>query len=115
MGIREQDLEKACIEYLSFLPETFAWKNQTGGTPITSNGRTFIKKAPCTGVSDITIIHKGKVMFVELKVPKGKQSENQKEFQRNVEIAGGSYFIITSLADLKTLIFSESFRATPFV
>jgi hypothetical protein len=115
MGLKESDLEKACLQYLSFLPETFAWKNQTGGTPITSNGRTFIKKAPCAGVSDLTIIHKGRVYLVELKLPTGKQTANQKEFQRNVEIAGGSYFIITSLADLKTLIFSESFRATPSV
>ena len=37
-------------------------------------------------------------------MPKGRQSENQKEFERNLKEAGGEYYIIYSLDDLiKTL------------
>ena len=47
------------------------------------------------GISDIVAIKDGIYYGFEIKTPKGKQSEYQKEFQIEVEAAGGKYFIIT--------------------
>jgi hypothetical protein len=90
------------------LPETLAWKNQTSGTVKTFNGKQVITKAPKSGVADLTVIHRGFVVFIELKKPNGKQTLNQKEFQREVEIAGGSYYIITSLSEFRSLLLKLS-------
>ena len=49
------------------------------------------------GFSDIIIIAKHRVMFVEIKTEKGRQSNYQKTFQANVERLGFSYEICRSL------------------
>lgn len=41
----------------------------------------------------------GKVVFVEMKTPKGTQQDTQKEFQRNVQRLGHEYHICRSLED----------------
>jgi hypothetical protein len=51
------------------------------------------------GVSDYTVIRKGRVAFVEAKATNGKQSENQKDFQSGVERAGGVYILAHSLQE----------------
>jgi len=43
------------------------------------------------GLADITAIIKGKVIQIEVKAGKGKQSQNQKNFQDNWEYYGGNY------------------------
>jgi len=45
------------------------------------------------GISDLTIIKDGQVYQIEVKVKKGKQSDNQKKFQEEWEKHGGIYII----------------------
>ena len=52
------------------------------------------------GIPDIIAIGKGRVLFLEIKKPTGKQSEYQKEFQRNIECQGGEYVLVRKLEDL---------------
>lgn len=55
-----------------------------------------------SGAADFVFLHpNGKYPFIalELKAPKGKQSENQKIFQKAVEEAGGKYVICRSVAE----------------
>jgi hypothetical protein len=42
----------------------------------------------------------GQYVGVEVKAAKGKQSDNQKEFQKKLEDAGGKYILAYSLDDL---------------
>lgn len=46
-----------------------------------------------SGVSDLVILTKEKPYFVEIKTKKGKQSENQKLFQKDIENLGYTYLI----------------------
>jgi hypothetical protein len=39
----------------------------------------------------------GQYVGIECKAPKGRQSENQKEFQEQLEAAGGRYVLAFSL------------------
>lgn len=39
-------------------------------------------------------------MGIEVKAPKGKQSDHQKEFQKNLEAAGAKYVLAYSLEDV---------------
>ena len=45
------------------------------------------------GIPDLTAIWLGKVYQIEVKADGGKQSDNQKEFQRCWEASGGIYIL----------------------
>lgn len=51
------------------------------------------------GVADLVLVGMGKVVFVEMKTPKGTQQDTQKEFQRKVQRLGHEYHICRSLED----------------
>jgi hypothetical protein len=57
-----------------------------------------------SGVADMTYLKDGKAYFFELKADKGRQSDNQKQWQEIVEAAGFSYQIIRSLTQFQTAI-----------
>ena len=42
----------------------------------------------------------GQYVGIEVKAPKGKQSEHQKEFQRRLEVSGGRYLLVYSVDDV---------------
>ena len=53
-----------------------------------------------SGAPDIVIVIKGLFIALEFKTYRGKQSQDQKNFQKALEDAGGLYFIIRSDKDL---------------
>lgn len=61
------------------------------------------------GVSDLVMIGNGAVYFIELKLDKGFQSPEQKEFQRKVEERGHFYCVIRPpVSNFKELIYALS-------
>ena len=59
-------------------------------------------RARVSGAPDIICVIKGWYVGVEVKVPKGKQSDHQKAFQEALEVAGGRYILAYSLEDVIT-------------
>ena len=59
------------------------------------------------GVSDLIIVLRGEVVFVELKTAKGRQTPAQKTFQADVERMGHEYVIWSSLDDAIAFINKE--------
>ncbi len=57
-----------------------------------------------SGASDLLVIHRRRVIFVEIKIPTGKQSSKQIDFQKHVEQCGFEYHIIRSLTEFQNLI-----------
>lgn len=51
------------------------------------------------GVSDLIIVDENEVVFIEVKIPTGKQSVNQLEFERNVKSLGYRYILVRSLEE----------------
>lgn len=51
------------------------------------------------GVSDLIIFHKDRIYFAEVKTDVGRQSDSQKEFQREIESRGYVYLIWRSVYD----------------
>jgi len=57
------------------------------------------------GSPDRIAIKNGRVLFLEIKKPIGwKQSDEQKEFQANIERAGGEYYLIRSLEEIMKIL-----------
>jgi hypothetical protein len=59
------------------------------------------------GASDLVVVLKNKVLFIEMKDPKGNQSESQLDFQNVVTNLNHEYHIIRSLEQFKELIWHE--------
>lgn len=62
------------------------------------------KQGLFAGCSDLIVLHKGKVYFIEMKSEKGKQGESQKEFQRIVEEQGHFYQVIRTWEECEKFI-----------
>ena len=52
-----------------------------------------VKSTSTIGTADISATIKGRSVKIEVKIGNDKQSEAQKQYQKNVENAGGVYFI----------------------
>lgn len=77
------------------------------GTFLTINGNPINIGLP--GEADLTLFQKGgKTVFVEVKTPTGRQSKQQRTFQKRVEELGFKYKIVRSLDDAKNLILEVS-------
>jgi len=63
-----------------------------------------------SGVSDFILILFIDVVFIEMKIPGGVQSEDQIKFQKMVEARGHKYQIIYSFEQFKDFIRSQLFK-----
>lgn len=52
-----------------------------------------------SGCSDLIMLYKGKVIFIEVKSEKGKQSDTQKAFEKLVNSEGHHYILVRSFND----------------
>jgi hypothetical protein len=76
-----------------------------GGTRHIMEAMTLKATGLLKGASDlIVILPNKKLIFVELKMPKGVQSIEQKDFESRVILLGFEYHIIRSLEEFKGLI-----------
>ena len=52
------------------------------------------------GISDLIAAKDGRVIFVELKTARGRQSEHQRQFEMDLTAAGGEYLLCRGVEDL---------------
>lgn len=100
----ESEIQNMLCEYLA-LKRRFFWRNNN--VPIfdhiTKSYRAMPKYA-MKGVADIIVINDGGfVTFLEVKRPKGKQSEDQIAFENLCKKWGAEYHIVWSIEHLKEL------------
>jgi hypothetical protein len=95
----ESDIQKQILDYLA-LKRIFHYRNNSGGFV---DSQKHFYRFGALGSPDIVI--NGQYVGIEVKAVKGKQSDHQKEFQRNLERAGGKYVLAFSLENV-----IESFR-----
>ena len=94
--MKEKDIQKQILEYLK-IKKIFHYRNNTGGFMDKNNH--FYRYGE-VGSPDIICVINGIYIAIEVKQPKGKQSEGQKAFQENLEKAGGKYWLVYSLEDV---------------
>jgi len=66
--------------------------------------RDLLQTGLLSGVSDLVIVLPNKVMFVELKNAKGKQSDKQKRFEEAVKKLNHEYHLVRSLEEFKSIL-----------
>jgi len=83
--LSEKEIRQQVMQYIK-LKRYFYWHNLAG--------------LGCyAGLSDICILHKGILICVEFKTLRGKQSDNQQDFEQNTKANGGKYYVVRSLED----------------
>lgn len=98
----EQNLLRACIEYLN-LQGCFVFRNNTGAVVLEDGNKKRIIKFGSKGSPDIIgCTPDGTFLAVECKSPKGKLSNHQKEFLKEIEKRGGIVFVVKSIDELIT-------------
>jgi penicillin-binding protein-related factor A (putative recombinase) len=90
----EKEIQRDILRYLA-LRGLFHYKNNTVGIFKQATG-TYIP-SPSKGAPDIVCILKGRFIGLEVKTPKGKLSDDQGEFHRQILKAGGIVFTVRSL------------------
>ena len=97
----EKEIQLAICDYLAY-KHYFFWRQNT--TPIYDKDRfRAMPKYSKNGLPDIFLIKDGKFIGLEVKQPKGKQSENQVIFEQDCKKVGGQYYVVTSLDDVVKL------------
>ena len=67
-------------------------------------GALLIKMGLVAGVADMTLLGDRGIIFIELKTPKGKQSQIQKQWQKTCETAGYQYKLIRTIREFYNLL-----------
>jgi|TARA_R100001530_G_scaffold65668_1_gene46988 hypothetical protein len=93
---KEKDVQNAILDWLSF-KKIFHYRNNTGAYPSTYKGKTYFTRYGAVGSPDIIAVIGGIFIGIECKGTKGKQSNDQRNFQIQLEEAGGLYCLAHSL------------------
>lgn len=87
-------LTKCVVDWIK-LHDGQAERINTTGRPITTpNGIRWLRSTSTAGSADISATIKGRSVKIEIKIGTDRQSAEQKQYQRDIENAGGIYLII---------------------
>lgn len=104
----EKEIQSAVIEYLTLMENMgkvyFFRNNSFQGSFQRSNGSQGYIRNNKPGVPDIIVLYQSVFIGLEIKGSKGKQSEYQLQAEKAIELAGGQYYIIRDLNDVKEII-----------
>lgn len=99
----ETEILHSICDYLERKKHYF-WRNNT--IPVYSiKNKAYIKmpKYSRTGLPDIILIKDGFIVGLEVKKEKGKQTPNQKIVEKEWKEAGGEYYVVKSIDDVKVI------------
>lgn len=98
----ESNLQIACIEWFRLQYPKYSkllFSVPNGGSRNVIEAKRLKREGVVAGVADILFLKPNKdypFLCIEMKHGKGKQSENQKEWQKEVEAIGGKYVVCNS-------------------
>lgn len=104
----ERDLQDAISKYL--LDEGFIVIQHNSSMLLSASSRQPVRSyiirntGSSAGLSDLQAIRNDKTYFIEVKTPKGVQSEKQKEFELLCKKHGVIYILARSIDDVATII-----------
>jgi hypothetical protein len=98
--ISEAIIQKVVLDYLNYRKDLYFFRSAAGQVK-TESGRMFRTGRP--GVPDISVIWRGQYYGLEVKTDTGRQSDVQRRAQVDIEAAGGKYYIVRNMDELKRI------------
>lgn len=103
--ISESKIQSGIVKYIRLLyPKSIVFSVPNGGKRNIITAANLKREGSLSGVSDLIWMHNGRVFFLEVKTPKGSQSESQKDFEKEIKKQGHKYQILTSTKDFDSFI-----------
>lgn len=93
--VRESDVLRACLDALALL-RVLAFRVNSGVFRVQDR---FIRVG-VVGMADIVSFPRNTVLWIEVKAPKGKQSQFQKSFEAQVRSHGHHYLLARDAQDV---------------
>jgi len=97
--LKETDIQKAILDYLS-VKRIFHWRQNNGAIYDPKIGG-YRSHTGMKGVPDIICVIDGQFVGIEVKGPRGRQSADQKIFERRLIENGGKYILAKSVTDIE--------------
>lgn len=108
MKTLESKLQIECVkEFRKTYTKEIIFAVPNGGYRKGFGGEILRREGVLSGVSDLIIISKNKVIFIEMKYGTNKQSPNQITFQEKVESLGFKYYLCNSFDEFKQICKNE--------
>ena len=104
MKISEKHIQNAILDYLAY-KKIFHYRQNSGA--FQTQGGGYMRTASVNGLPDIVVIKDGIYIGLEVKTATGTQSKEQREIQNRVTAAGGLYFVVRSLDDVRKIFEAE--------
>ena len=96
----ERTIQISCVSWFRYTyPQFLIFSVPNGGSRNGIEALNLKKEGALAGVSDLIAVANHKVLFIEMKKPKGKQQQTQKDFQCRVEALGFDYVVCYGLDD----------------
>lgn len=95
----EKDIQRTILDYLA-IRKYFFWRNNSGALKTEKGG--FIRFG-ALGSPDICLVKDGFFIGLEVKQKGTKQSPAQKDWEKKCKEAGGEYWVVRSLEDVREL------------
>lgn len=101
----ESDIQQAAVSWFRYAyPRFLIFSVPNGGSRNVVEAANLKREGALAGVSDLIVVADRRVLFVEMKTPRGRQQDTQKTFQRRVEVLGHRYVVCRSLDDFMSAI-----------
>jgi len=105
MKQHESKLQQACVKWFRLqYPNDIIFSCPNGGSRNAFEAVRLKDEGVLAGVSDTIIIKQNKVVFIEMKYGKGKQTESQLLFEAKVKSKGFDYFLVNSFELFREII-----------
>ena len=100
----EAMVQRAILDYLEMASKQIAvyFFRAGSGAFKTAQGRYVKTGRP--GVPDIVACLRGRFVGLEVKTASGRQSKDQKRAEKDIQWAGGEYYIVRSVDDVRRIV-----------
>lgn len=105
----ESILQMHCVGYFyALFPAPYGMLFMNYNNPKSAkHGATLKRMGLVSGVADLTLLTPSGAVFFEIKYGAGKQTENQKRWQKMVENIGYKYYTIRSVQQFLEIVKNE--------
>ena len=107
MKQHESKLQQACVKWFRLqYPNEVIFAVPNGGSRNAFEAVRLKAEGTLAGVSDLIVLKSNKVVFIEMKYGKGKQTESQLLFEAKVKSKGFEYYLVNSFELFREIVVS---------
>lgn len=96
----EHNLQVQVVNVLRNYYHMLVFAVPNGGSRNAIEARNLKLEGALSGVSDLIVVTRDKVFFIELKVGKNKQQQSQIDFEQKIKELGHTYFVCRSVEEV---------------